>query len=128
VRTESGRRSYCFKADRFIYCPNNHAESPDRPFARCAVLNCALLKLTWHHAFLSRGVVIPGFHQSVVIQSAEDRQLRRACWNNARRSSSRASRSALSALDNPETRVCEAPAPEKPPRDLSSTPKLARAR
>lgn len=26
MRTRSGRRSYCFKADRFIYCPNNHAE------------------------------------------------------------------------------------------------------
>lgn len=32
MRTQSGRCSYCFKADRFIYCPNNPVES-SWPFA-----------------------------------------------------------------------------------------------
>lgn len=42
MRTQPGRCSYCFKADRFIYCPNNLVEF-SWPFA---VLNRALLTLT----------------------------------------------------------------------------------
>ena len=71
MRTQSGRRSYCFKADRFIYCPNNHVEPGRSPHH--AVLNCAPLKLTWHHAFLSRVHVVIQDFTSVVIHSTEHR-------------------------------------------------------
>lgn len=49
ISAQAARRSYCFKVDRFIYCPNNHGKRRDpfsysrqyqiarRPSRRCAV-------------------------------------------------------------------------------------------
>lgn len=33
ISASAARRSYCFKVDRFIYCPNNHGKRRD-PFSR----------------------------------------------------------------------------------------------
>lgn len=65
MRTQSGRCSYCFKADRFIYCPNNVVES-SWPFAPpFAVLNCALLTLMpAPHVFLPHDIVTMILRQS----------------------------------------------------------------
>lgn len=60
MRTQSGRCSYCFKADRFIYCPNNLVES----WSHRSVLNCAPLKLTRHPMHFFLAMLLAGFYIS----------------------------------------------------------------
>lgn len=81
MRTQSGRCSYCFKADRFIYCPNNLVESswpfapplrgiklcatdtdagtPCISFSQCCYddFTSVVIYLTWHRCMIITGTL-----------------------------------------------------------------------
>lgn len=75
MRTQSGRRSYCFKADRFIYCPNNHVESALAvlPTRRYQIVRRWNWRGAMHFLSFSR-YCYPGFH--IMLWFADGRQLR----------------------------------------------------